>query len=167
MEKQIGQTKNLGFQFGIRKTFPISLENAWDFLLSEKGVKIWIGELKNELEIKKNYETKNGISGLVRVLKPNSHIRLNWKRKNWNNMSIIQIRLIENKEKTTIAIHQEKLLNSKQRTEMKEYWNQVMNEITDKMNIVHNEKKPDSKINPRDNSSRIGRKIFWTRSGHK
>lgn len=36
-------------------------------------------------------------------------------------MSTIQIRVIGNKNKTTIAIHKEKLLSSEQRNEMKEY----------------------------------------------
>jgi hypothetical protein len=37
-------------------------------------------------------------------------------------MSTVQIRVIGNENKTTRAIHQEKLLNSEQRNEMKEYW---------------------------------------------
>ena len=85
-----------------------------------------VGELENELELKKEYKTKRGIKGFVRVFKLNYHIRLNWKKKNWENMSTIQIRVIGNQEKTTIAIHQEKLLNSEQRTEMKEYWTKIM-----------------------------------------
>ena len=105
------------------------------FLFSENGLKIWLGELKNELELKKNFETENRIIGLLRVFKPNSHIRLNWKPKNWENMSTVQIRLIGNENKTTIAIHQEKLLNTEQRYEMKEYWTGINNdEITNEMN---------------------------------
>lgn len=129
MENQLGKTKDVGFQFGIRKTFSVSSEKVWDFLFSENGLKIWLGNLKNELEIKKEYETKNGITGLVRVFKANSHIRLNWKPKNWENMSTIQIRVIGNQEKTTVAIHHEKLLNAEQRAEMKEHWNEIMNKI--------------------------------------
>jgi len=130
MKKEIGKTKDVGFQFGIRKTFPISAEKAWDFMFGAKGLKIWLGELKGELEIKKGYETENGITGDVRVFKPNSHIRLTWKPKNWQNISTLQIRVIPNQNKTTIAIHQENLLDSAQRAEMKEYWNNVMNTIT-------------------------------------
>jgi len=130
----VGQTKDVGFQFGIRKTFSVSTERVWDFLFSKNGINIWLGKLKSELEINKEYETENGTKGLVRVYKPNSHIRLNWKLKNWKNMSTIQIRVIGNQEKTTIAIHQEKLLNSEQRAEMKEYWNEIINEIADEMN---------------------------------
>ena len=130
----VGKTKDVGFQFGIRKTFSVSTEKVWDFLFSENGLKIWLGKLKNELEIEKEYETENGITGLVRVFKVNSHIRLNWKPKHWDNISTIQIRVVGNQEKTTIVIHQEKLLNFEQRMEMKEYWTKIMNEITNKMN---------------------------------
>ncbi|MBU2905849.1 hypothetical protein KO529_13705 [Arenibacter algicola] len=77
MENQVGKTRDVGFQFGIRKTFPVSSEKAWDFLFSNSGLNIWLGKLKNELEIKKEFETENGITGLVRVFKANSHIRLN------------------------------------------------------------------------------------------
>jgi uncharacterized protein YndB with AHSA1/START domain len=89
MEKQTGKTKDVGFQFGIRKTIPIPTEKVWDFLFSKHGLKIWLGNLKNELEIKKTFETDDGVTGLIRVFKPNSHIRLSWKPENWENMSIV------------------------------------------------------------------------------
>ncbi|AGA80482.1 SRPBCC domain-containing protein [Echinicola vietnamensis] len=129
MESQVGKTKDVGFQFGIRKTFPVSSEKAWDFLFSNSGLSIWLGKLKNELEIKKEYETKNGITGLVRVFKTNSHIRLNWKLAHWENVSTVQIRVIGNQTKATIAIHQEKLLNTEQRNEMNTYWTEIMKKI--------------------------------------
>ncbi len=74
-----GQTNDVGFQFGIRKTIIFSTEKVWGFLFSENGLKIWLGNLRNELELKKEFEIRNGITGLVRVFKLNSHIRLNWK----------------------------------------------------------------------------------------
>ena len=130
MENQVGKTKDVGFQFGIRKTIPVSAEKVWDFLFSEKGLKIWLGKLNTELELKKEFNTENVITGLVRVFKPNSHIRLNWKPKNWENISTVQIRVIGDENKTTIAFHQEKLLNSEQRTEMKKYWTEIIEKLT-------------------------------------
>ncbi|MBU2905859.1 SRPBCC domain-containing protein [Arenibacter algicola] len=135
MENQLGKTKDVGFQFGIRKTFSVSSEKVWDFLFSENGLNIWLGKLKNELEIKKEYETENGITGLVRVFKSNSHIRLNWKPVHWENVSTVQIRVIGNQTKATIAIHQEKLLNTEQRNEMKAHWNEIMKKIGAKILI--------------------------------
>jgi len=133
MKNQVGKTKDVGFQFGIRKTIPVSTEKVWDFLFSEDGLKIWLENLKSELELKKEFETENGITGLLRVFKSNSHIRLNWKSTTWKNMSTVQIRVIGDENKTTIAIHQEKLLNSEQRNEMKEYWTKTIEKLKNKI----------------------------------
>ncbi len=48
-------------------------------------------------------------------------------------MSMIQIRVIGNENKTTIAIYQEKLLNSEQRNEKKEYLTKIIKKITNKI----------------------------------
>ena len=136
MERQTGKTKDVGFQFGIRKTYSISLESAWDVLFSKKGINIWLGELNAELKIKEKFKTKNGIEGFVRVLKPYSHIRLNWKMGHWTNLSTVQIRVIGTNGKTTVSFHQEKLLNSDQRNEMKEYWNEIIDRISIELNKV-------------------------------
>jgi hypothetical protein len=137
MEKIIGKTKKVGFQFGLRKTFSIPLENIHEFLLSEKGLNIWLGELQSKLIINEKFVTKEGIEGMVRVLKPFSHIRLNWKKKKWNNMSTLQVRLIRKTEKTTISFHVEKLLDSQQRDEMKKHLNEVMQKLTDEITKIY------------------------------
>jgi hypothetical protein len=40
MENQVGKPNEIGFQFGIRKTIPVSTEKAWDFLFLVNGLKI-------------------------------------------------------------------------------------------------------------------------------
>ncbi|MEZ4793469.1 MAG: SRPBCC domain-containing protein [Gelidibacter sp.] len=130
MAKPVGKTKDVGFQFGLQKTFPISEQKAWDFMFSDAGLKIWLGELVKSLELKEEYQTKDGINGLVRVFKPNSHIRMNWKKKEWENMSTVQVRVIgKGENRTLISFHQEKLTDFNQRAEMKEYWNEKMEKI--------------------------------------
>ena len=76
-DNQVGKTKDVEFQFGIRKTIPISTEKVWNFLFSKNGLKIWLGNLKSGFELKKGFKTENGITGLIRFFKPNSQIRLN------------------------------------------------------------------------------------------
>ena len=137
MPKTVGQTKDAGFQIGVRKTFNVPVEAGWDFLLSEAGVSIWLGEINPEsLELGKPYKTREGIEGKIRVLKPYSHIRLTWKPKHWTNTSVLQIRVIPSKSKTTVSFHQDKLLDSRQRGEMKKYWDGVIKKIG---NAVHGE----------------------------
>lgn len=130
MEKSVGRTKGVGFQFGVQRTFLVSKEKAWDFVFSSNGLKIWLGDLEKDLSMKEYFKTQEGIAGFVRVFKPYSHIRLNWKKKDWTNMSTVQIRVLaKNKDKTTISFHQEKLLDSIQRKEMKKYWYEKMEKI--------------------------------------
>ena len=132
--KLVGQTKDNGFQIGVRKSYPVSVDTAWSFLFSEAGLSTWLGEINLEhLELNKPYKTKEGIEGKVSVFKPNSHIRLTWKPKHWTNTSALQIRVLPSKDKSTISFHQDKLLDSKQRNEMKKYWDTVIEKIENKI----------------------------------
>lgn len=57
-ENPVGLTKDVGWQFGLRKTFPCSQEYLWDFMFSDKGLKIRLGELDEEVEIRKIEDQK-------------------------------------------------------------------------------------------------------------
>lgn len=135
--KVVGQTKDVGFQIGVRRTFSFSGDLAWDFLFLDEGLLIWLGKIdSDDIAPDNSYKTKEGIEGKISVLKPYSHIRLTWKRKDWENVSTLQIRVIPAKEKTTISFHQDKLMNSGQREEMKSYWNKILEEIKNKLNTA-------------------------------
>ncbi|MBD3276113.1 MAG: ATPase [Candidatus Marinimicrobia bacterium] len=133
MNKNIGKTKDAGYQFGIRRTFSHRADTMWDFLFSESGLQIWLGELQTRFEIKKEYKTDDGVEGVVRVFKPYSHTRLTWKKPGWENHSTVQVRVIDKGEKSVVSFHQEKLLNPDQRSEMKKYWSSRMQEIIDEL----------------------------------
>lgn len=128
--KETGQTKDVGFVVGVRKTFDIPTDVAWDLLFSKEGVNLWLGQLTSgDLSLDQPYCTAAGIEGHVSVFKPHSHIRLTWKRKDWENTSRVQVRVIKAKDKTTISFHQEKLLDKAQREEMKAYWQDILDKL--------------------------------------
>jgi len=129
MNKQVGQTKHVGFQFGLRKSFKVPVKDAWDFMFSKQGVNTWLGELKGDLALNKPYKTKSEIEGVVRVFTLDSHIRLSWKLKEWDNLSLVQLRIFGNERKATISFHQEKLANAAQRIEVELHWNNIMSKI--------------------------------------
>ena len=128
-EKPVGLTRDAGWQFGLRKTFPFSQKYLWDFLFSDQGLKLWLGELEQALSTEHPYRTQQGVEGRVRAFNPYSHIRMTWKKKEWQNFSTVQVRVMGSNEKAVISFHQEKMADSTQREEMKEYWNQKMKEI--------------------------------------
>lgn len=129
---EVGKTKDVGFEIGVRKTIPVSPDEAWNYLFSKDGVKLWLGELTPSmgLETGKQYQTSTGVAGTVKVLKHLSHIRLTWRKKDWSNTSTLQIRVIQARTGTTISFHQECLLDSEQREAMKLHWTEVLEKIS-------------------------------------
>ncbi|MBY8961655.1 SRPBCC domain-containing protein [Flavobacterium sp. D11R37] len=132
MEQPTGKTKNSGYQAGVRKTFAISLQDAWQLVFSGKAMAIWLGDETDLRTVKGSpYKTGNGITGTVRVVKEFSHVRLTYKKENWHSESLVQIRFIPAKTGTTISYHQEKLADAAQREEMKQHWEAALTKFTE------------------------------------
>lgn len=126
----IGYTKDSGFQTGVRKTFDVSVETAWDYLLSPSGIDIWLGPFEyDQLMPDRAFKTKNDLAFKITTFKPYSHVRLSWKPEYWANVSALQVRVINAKGKATVSFHQDKLLDVCQREEMKKHWSSVLDEI--------------------------------------
>ncbi|MFD0677988.1 MULTISPECIES: SRPBCC domain-containing protein [unclassified Paenibacillus] len=132
--KIVGQTASAGFQIGVRRTLPISVEQAWAFLTSAEGVKLWIGDVPSlKFSVGESFTSQEGISGQFRIVKPNQQLRLRWKKVEWPQPSTLQIRLLSTKpDRTTISFHQEKLDHANTREQMKLYWEDVLDTITEK-----------------------------------
>lgn len=131
----VGQTASVGFQIGVRRTLQISPEQAWAFLTSTEGLKLWCGSVSlPTLNKGDTFISDEGITGQFGVVKPLSHIRMKWKKEGWNQASTLQIRLISEKpERTTISFHQENLDHLGTREEMKLYWEDVLTRIKEKL----------------------------------
>ncbi|ASJ52482.1 ATPase [Brevibacillus formosus] len=129
--KIVGQTAATGFQVGVRRTMPITPEQAWTFLTSSEGVKLWLGHVSNlTFSEGETFTSSDGISGQFRVVKPFRQFRLKWSMKEWEKPSTLQIRLISDKpDRTTISFHQENLDHMNTREQMKLHWEEVLNEI--------------------------------------
>ncbi|WP_409177747.1 SRPBCC family protein [Brevibacillus fortis] len=129
--KIVGQTAATGFQVGVRRTMPITPEQAWAFLTSSEGVKLWLGHVSNlTFSEGETFTSSDGISGQFRVVKPFRQFRLKWSMKDWEKPSTLQIRLLSDKpDRTTISFHQENLDHMNTREQMKLHWEEVLNEI--------------------------------------
>ncbi|GEC92401.1 MULTISPECIES: SRPBCC family protein [Brevibacillus] len=129
--KIVGQTAATGFQVGVRRTMPITPEQAWAFLTSSEGMKLWLGHVSNlTFSEGETFTSSEGISGQFRVVKPFRQFRLKWSMKEWEKPSTLQIRLLSDKpDRTTISFHQENLDHMNTREQMKLHWEEVLNEI--------------------------------------
>ncbi|USB33156.1 SRPBCC domain-containing protein [Paenibacillus sp. YPG26] len=131
--KIVGQTASAGFQIGVRRTLPISPEQAWAYLTSAEGLKLWIGTLaRPSFSEGETFHAAEGISGQFRVVRPSAQLRLRWGKKEWEKPSTLQIRLLSSQPgKTTISFHQENLDHPATREQMKLHWEGVLAAIQD------------------------------------
>ncbi|MFD0697972.1 SRPBCC domain-containing protein [Paenibacillus sp. GCM10027628] len=126
--KLVGQTASVGFQIGVRRSLPVTQEQAWKLLTSSRGLPLWLGQLEGASFIAgQAYRTAEGTSGEFRVVKPMEQLRLTWQPSGWPKPSTVQVRLLPSgTEKTTISFHQEKLADARQREAMKLRWEEAL-----------------------------------------
>lgn len=127
-EKQVGETASAGWQIGVRRTLPVTQEQAWELLMTPEGLALWLGSVPAlQLAVGEQFVTADGTSGELRVVKPLHQVRLTWQRPGWERASTLQIRCIPvGPAKTTIAFHQEWLADATVRAEMKARWEGVL-----------------------------------------
>lgn len=127
----VGKTKDTGYQIGMRKTFPLSLEQAWKLITSQEAIKIWLGDVEGYRLVKgEQYQTNDGTRGEVRVVNPRENIRLTWQPRQWSRVSTIQVRVISTgREKTVISFHQENLSSDVEREQMRSRWMKVLHAL--------------------------------------
>ena len=117
----LGQTRDTGFQIGVRRTLPLDLAAAWRLLTSPEGVLLWLGAIEGELEPGVTYRLADGTSGEVTVFAPNSHLRLTRHVAGAERHSTIQVRVLPQSDRTTIAFHEENLPSARER-EVRRAW---------------------------------------------
>lgn len=128
----VGQTADTGFQVGVQKTLPISLDDAWALMSSGKGIACWLGKVSRlSLSEGKTYKTESGIEGEIRVVKPRNRVRLTWKRPGMKRPATLQVALVGNGQKTSLRVHLEHLPSQKFRDEMKSHWRGVLDELVE------------------------------------
>lgn len=125
-----GQTESQGFEIGAQKTIDMTPKATWQLLMSPKGLKVWLGDALNFKPLAGyGYRTADGISGEIRTVTIGQKLRISWKRPHWRTTSVLQLYLVPTGGKTSIRIHQEKLRDADQRTEMKQHWQAVLEKI--------------------------------------
>ncbi len=131
-KKAIGQTKGAGFEIGVRRTFDVPVVRAWEVITSDRGMKLWLGDVSGlKWEKGETYKTKDGTEGEIRIINQGSHLRITWWPSDWEKASTIQIRVIPNGEKTTISFHQENLKGAGEREEMRLRWENVLDKLNE------------------------------------
>lgn len=128
--QQVGLTKSVGYQIGVRRTLPIGVSDAWRMVTSPEGLNLWLGPSSGfELATGVGYRLDDGSAGKVRVCTPDSHLRITWQPPDWPRASTIQVRVIDRGDRTTIAFHEEHLPGPTEREVRRGHFRQALDEM--------------------------------------
>jgi uncharacterized protein YndB with AHSA1/START domain len=126
-EREVGRTRDVGWEIGVRRTVPAEPEAVWELLRSPEGMEVWLG---GAIALEPGpYRLEDGTDGEVRVDAPGSHLRLTWRPPGWEEPSLVQVRVMPAAGGATIAFHQEHLADAMARDLMRERWTGVAEEL--------------------------------------
>ena len=137
MSGTTGLTRDAGWEAGVRRTFPVALDEAWAFLLGD-GLALWLGAAGLGREVGSAYRTSDGSTGTVRSFHDRRRIRLTWRPADWDHDTTLQLTVLPAAAGTTIAFHQDRLAGPAERAAMLERWRQAL----DRIGVAIEEKAP-------------------------
>jgi hypothetical protein len=121
------KTKDLGYQVSASKTFKVSTEIMWAYLLSEQGIHTWLGEINvDDFEIQKPLITKAGIEAKLTVFVLDCHLRIKWKPKHFDKPSTVELRVTNTKGRAKVIFHHTGFYQIEQLEELRSYWKKVI-----------------------------------------
>ncbi len=126
----VGKTIGQGWEIGVRRTLSIRTEEAWELLMTQPGLGIWLGHGVNaDFQKGDTFQTDEKTEGEIRSYDEGSMIRMRWQPQGWDFASTLQIRVLPAKRGATISIHHEKLANGEQRAQMQRHWSKVVDQL--------------------------------------
>ncbi len=126
-----GKTAAAGYQVGVRKTWPVGLADAWQWLISPEGMGVWLNADATEpATVGFVLQTRDGVSCEFRVANEETNVRLRWHKPEWERATTVQVRTIPvSSDRTTISFHQEQLPDAEAREAMKRHWEAVSADV--------------------------------------
>ena len=100
----VGKTKDAGWEIGVSRTVPFSLEEAWARVEDPTA---WLGEPTED----------------VRSHRPLDRVRVGWKG------TIVQVVVRPAKSGTTVSFHQERLPGPEERERQRAHWKGVLDRL--------------------------------------
>ena len=125
-----GQTKDAGWEVGVKRTVAAPVDVVWKFLLGD-GLPLWLGNTTLTYEKGDTYETDDDIRGQILSFTDGMRIRLSWQPGEWDHDSTLQLTVREAESGTTIGFHQERLSGREERKIMLGHWKDVVQQLDD------------------------------------
>jgi hypothetical protein len=125
------QSKDLGYQVSVSKTFGVSTQAMWEFLLSDHGLEVWLGKISSgAFDLMQEFVTQDGTQGMLRVFVPDCHVRYKWKPSTFEKPSTVELRVVNAKGKAKVIFHHTGFYQKEQQEILRTYWKNVISRMT-------------------------------------
>jgi uncharacterized protein YndB with AHSA1/START domain len=132
----VGLTKDAGWEVGVSRTLPVGLDDAWEVLVGDDAVAVWLGELDGLPTAKGDtYRTAAGATGELRSFRPGDRIRLTYQApgRTVARPTTLQVAVSPGRSatgpSTVVRFHQEHLANADEREAMRKHWAGVLDKL--------------------------------------
>ena len=126
-----GRNRGDSFDVGVRQTVATELPQVWQFLVGE-GLPLWLGETELPREQNAEYETADGVRGIVHRYAENSRVKITWRPSDWPHNSTLTVGVKKAEAGTTITINHDGLADREERFMMLGHWKGVMADIANR-----------------------------------
>ena len=133
--RPVGLTKDVGWEVGASRRFPVTVDDAWAVLTAPEGLAAWLGEVPGGLPgtAGEPYRTADGATGEVRSFRPGDRLRLTHRPAGGSRTTTLQVALRTRETSrgpsTTVNFHQEHLADQDERTARKAHWVAVLDAL--------------------------------------
>lgn len=129
-QRQVGLTRDVGWNIGVSRTVPVDVQTAWDFLTSPEGLSLWLGDgVEVPLEVGAGYQTAAGASGEFRSVRPLDRVRLTWQPRGRATDATVQVAVVPAPAGSSIRFHTERLASAEERESMRSHWVAVQDRV--------------------------------------
>lgn len=133
----VGLTRDAGWEVGVSRTVALPPAEAWEALVSDPAVAVWLGEL-DALPTTRGaaYRTRAGASGELRSYRPGDRIRMTYQPPGRTGARPTTLQVAVSAGRSTgpsavVRFHQEHLAGAEERDAMRAHWSRVLDRLDD------------------------------------
>lgn len=126
-----GLTRDVGWEIGVSRTFPVPLDQAWDVVVDGPGLALWLGAGAVVPEqVGDPYRTDDGVEGELRSLRPRERLRLTWQPPGREGRpTTVQLVVVAAASGTSVRFHQEHLADADERERQRAHWRAALDRL--------------------------------------
>ncbi len=133
--KEVGKTKDVGWEIGVSSTLDLPLEKVWAAVVSPEGVATWLGPgAVLAPEKGATFRSDDGAHGEVRSYHDGERVRVTLCPSGWDHETTAQVTVSRSGPgKTVLRFHQEWLADAEERERQRDHWKQVVQQLREQL----------------------------------